>query len=202
MSICPKLSKSRKPNKVSHLKLQRTEHADAATVAIGTRLCTEALPTSLQWIPDTGSDIDAIGIHQLSAIGGFTENLATDLDDVRTTSGDHLVSVGTIDATVTADSSSHNTIIHVYEGLDALLSRQSLRALGFIPPDWPKQVAHIAAAISESPGAAELNKMREDLLSGFADVFDDSTLKPMVGAPMSTARTALPGIAAAKWFSK
>ena len=145
MSMCPKLSKSRKPKEVGHLKLQRTEHSDAATVAIGTRLCTEALPTSLQWIPDTGSDIDAIGIRQLSAIGDFTENLATDLDDVRTASGDQLVSVGTIDATLTAGSSSHNTIIHVYKGLDdALLSRQSLRALGFIPPDWPKQVARIA----------------------------------------------------------
>ena len=183
--MCPKLSKSRKFNKVGHLKLQRAEHSDATTVAIGARLYTEALPTSLQWILETGSDIAAIGIRQLSAIGGFTENLANDLDDVRTTSGDQLVSVGTIIATLTASSLSLNTIIHAYKGLeDALPSRQSLCALGFIPPDWPKQVVRLAPPIPELPGAAELNKIREHLLSEFADVFDDSNLKPMVGAPM------------------
>ena len=139
----------------------------------------------MRWIPDTGSDIDAIGIRQLANIGGFTENLDTDPDDVRTASGDSLKSVGRINVTLTAGSASHNSTIHVYEGLDdALLSRQSLSALGFIPPDWPKQVARMTVPTSRDPSTAELDKIRADLLTEYADVFDDTILKPMSGPPM------------------
>ena len=77
---------------------------------------------------------------------------------------------------------------HVYDGLhDALLSRQSLQALGFLPDNWPHrlQVARIDLP-ERDPTPAEINKIRGDLVSEFADVFSESTdkLKPMAGPDM------------------
>ena len=60
-----------------------------------------------------------------------------DSDDARGADGLKLQSLGKIDATVAAGTRQHATTVHVYDGLsDALLFRQTLRALGFLPPDW------------------------------------------------------------------
>ena len=183
-SMCRRTGKVTKTGKIGHLKLPLAQYLNSATVGIGTKLCTEVQPTSMRWIHDTGSDIDDIGICQLANIGGFTENLDTDPDDVRTASGDSLKSVGRIIVTLTAGSACHNSTIHVYEGLDdAPLSRQSLSPLGFIPPDWPKQVARMTVPTSRDPSTAELDKIRADLLTEYADVFDDTIPKPMSGPP-------------------
>eukprot|EP00117_Sycon_ciliatum_P026244 scpid18053/ scgid21591/ Retrovirus-related Pol polyprotein from transposon opus; Protease; Reverse transcriptase; Endonuclease len=179
-SMCPKCKKQ---TQIGMLKVRRAQESGSDTVLLATKLCTEPQPVQLQWIPDTGSDIDAIGIRQLSLLGGFVENLDSDFDDVRTASGDKLVTVGKICVTLQVNDQSHDSVLHVFDGLDdALLSRSSLRALNFLPPGWPQQVARVSAPRTPSP--TDLVKIRSQLLEEFSDVFDDSTLKPMSGPPM------------------
>ena len=40
------------------------------------------LSSVLAWVPDTGSDVDAVGLNQLDQLGGFPENLSVDEDIV------------------------------------------------------------------------------------------------------------------------
>ena len=75
----------------------------------------------LDWVPDTGSDVDAMGTRQLKHIGGFVENISPDTDIVTSVNDERLKSVGRIAATLSAGSISHTTTIHVYDDLsDAL----------------------------------------------------------------------------------
>ena len=59
-------------------------------------LNSETEPTSFIWIPDTGSDVDAVGIKQLTRLGGFIENLDDDDETVYSASGTALKNVGKI----------------------------------------------------------------------------------------------------------
>ena len=180
-SMCPGKKTARKSAQIGHIKLHRASSAAPDTVELSVQLATETSPSTLSWIPDTGSDVDAIGPQHLTCIGGFTGNLDHDSDDVRAADGSRLQPVGKINATLSAGAKQHATTIHVYEGLtDALLSRPTLLALGFLPPDWPKQVARVGA----NPTVDKINEIKAELLAKFKDVFDDTTLKPMNGAPM------------------
>eukprot|EP00117_Sycon_ciliatum_P031337 scpid17782/ scgid3606/ Retrotransposable element Tf2 155 kDa protein type 1 len=182
--------------KLGQLKLQRASRVDRRTVPVSTMLQTEDQPSQLSWTPDTGSDVDAIGEEHLTQIGGFVENLDDDHDCVQAVTGEPLRNLGKIRATLRVGETQHETVIHVYKGLhDALLSHTSLRALKFLPPDWPVQFTaehegasspKICAAVSSCahPSDAELARTREQLLQEFADVFSDSGLKPMEGPPM------------------
>ena len=148
---------------------------------LDTRLCTESQPVSLTWIADIGSDVDAIGIPHLDKLGVFVENLDLDSDDVRTADGTSLTPVGTISATLASDTLQHQSVIHVYDGLtDALLSIQSLKALGYLPDSWPKQVfsATRVSPMPVNPMAAELERVRTDLLAEFANVSDGPHVAP------------------------
>ena len=90
---------------MGQLKLQRAVSSrDNTTIAIPTQLVSELKPTSLRWLPDTGSDIDAIGLAHLSLLGGFPENLPVDKDVVRTANGMPLTSLGKIKADLTLGS--------------------------------------------------------------------------------------------------
>ena len=121
--------------RVGHLRLNR---ARLSTIAVDTKLEGKSDAVSLSWIPDTGSDVDAIGLQQLRAIGGDKESLVEDEDDVRSANGERLKSVGKISANLSTEAAECDSMIHVYEGLsDALLSQSSLQALGFPPPGWP-----------------------------------------------------------------
>ena len=105
----------------------------------------EEKPSKLLCLPDTGSDVDAIGLQHLSKIDGFIQNLAEDTDTVLAANGVQLQSVGQIRATLTVGHASCETTIHVYDawydGLsDALLSCDTLRSLGFLPAGWPTQI--------------------------------------------------------------
>ncbi|XP_065182546.1 uncharacterized protein K02A2.6-like [Sycon ciliatum] len=177
LSMCPSASK----RTVGQLKLQRAASSrEGATIAVNTQLVSADKPTSLRWLPDTGSDINAIGPAHLELLGDFIENLPTDKDVVRTADGAPLTSLGKIQATLTLDSVTHDTTLHVYKGLDeALLSRQSLCALNLLPASWPS--VFVRSAHTE-PNTAQ--QLQQQLLEEFADVFDSSQLPPMDGPPM------------------
>ena len=56
----------------------------------------------LDWVTDTGSDVDAMGTRQLKHIGGFVENISPDTDIVTSVNGERLKSVGKLAATLSA----------------------------------------------------------------------------------------------------
>ena len=184
-----------KSSKIAHLRLNRASLLDDATASVATQLVTEPEPVALSWLPDTGSDVDAIGTQHLDQLGGFVKNLLDDIDDVRTGDGASLTPVGKISATLSCGPNQHTSTIHVYDGLsDALLSRSSLHVLGYLPSGWPKQIAAVQQVVPpvvpDAPAdkvvskATDSETMRAELLAEFADVFDDSVLKPMLGGPM------------------
>ena len=85
-------------------------------------LDTEDQPVSLNWIPDTGSDVDAV------------KNSDVDGDDVHGANGTQLRSLGKICATFSTGATQHVSTIHVYEGFDdALLSTCSSAGVGISP---------------------------------------------------------------------
>ena len=75
----------------------------------------------LAWVPDTGSDVDAIGLNRLDQLGRFPENLSVDENIVTGANGQELWSLRKIDTTLQLDETTHGTNVHVYDELiDAL----------------------------------------------------------------------------------
>ena len=182
----PAKSQTQAPStgRVGHLRLNR---ARLSTIAVDTKLEGKSDAVSLAWIPDTGSDVDAIGLKQLRAIGGDKERLVEDEDDVRSANGERLKSVGKISANLSTEAAESDSTIHVYEGLsDALLSQSSLQALGFLPPGWPGKLyrTHEYQQRLNTPSPVEVEKIKAQLMEEFADVFNDTPLRPMKGPPM------------------
>ncbi|XP_065195262.1 uncharacterized protein K02A2.6-like [Sycon ciliatum] len=179
--MCPKKSKQPRGSKIGQLKLQQASSGQQGTVSVTTTLNTEETGAAINWIPDSGSDVDAIGLRHLDLLGGFPENLAEDPDVVTGVNGQPLVSVGQISSSLGLGSKTHRTTIHVYSELsDALLSRTSLCALGLLPPNWPS-VCRVERKPAPEPTA---DQIRTELLEEFSDVFDSDSLKPMSGPSM------------------
>ena len=186
-AVCRKTKKA-ESSKVGQLKLCRTSKMGHPTIAVSTLLATEDQAVEIEWMPDTGSDVDAIGVRHLERLGGFAENLDQDNDDVRTANGQQLQAIGKISASLSVGEKEHCSTIHVYDGLeDALLSRTSLQSLGFLPENWPQQISRMSVQppVTASPDPRRLDDLRESLMKEFADVFDDTELKAMKGPPMN-----------------
>ena len=170
---------------LAHLSLSRASNSNSsAFISVDTQLEHVVAPCTLRWLPDTGSDVDAIGLHHLSALGGNIADLTRDPDTVYTADGRSLKSLGRIRAALFTTTTHHTTTVHVYDGLtDALLSQTSLAALGYLLEGWPQ---HIRRTTSDrDPPPAEVERVRAELLGEFSDVFnEDGELPPMNGAPM------------------
>jgi len=174
-----------------------TKVAETDTIELTTQF--DGLPDrptrSVKWLPDTGSDVDAIGPDILTVLGVRPSDLSTDSAEVVNASGGRLMSLGMFAATLHAGLHQHQTHIHVYEGLSyALLSRNSLRELGILPQGWPRSACHSLSTTSKpipynevgkgEPTAEEIASTREDLISEFSDVFSDGPVPAMKGDPM------------------
>ena len=199
VAFCPKKMKPPpgSDKKIGQLKLRQAASPATlqVTLNIYTRLNTESSSTVLAWVPDTGSDVDAIGLNQLDQLGGFRENLSVDEDIVTGDNGQETRSLNKIDTTLQLDETTHDTAGHVYEELtDALLSRRTLIALGVLPSDWPDvtHVRRLASPSASPPDVIEVrhlatssaqplhvDKVRLQLLVEFSDVFATSPQKPM-----------------------
>ena len=150
--MCPKSRKPGTNGTIGQLRLQQAKRQPHRLVPVETTLNTETHATVPDCVPDSGSDVDAMGTRQLKHIGGLVENICPVTDIVTSVNGERLKSVRKIAATLSAGSISHTTTIHVYDDLsDALLSRTSLAALGFLPENWPKQMPRVAALQSDQP---------------------------------------------------
>lgn len=144
--------------------------------------------SDISWLPDTGSDVDAIGRADLKRLGGNVTDLRADHERVESVNGEPLQNLGKISAQISHRDRCHSTTLHVYDNLDsALLSRDTLKDLGFLPPDWPRiAVAATSStpALPDQPTPEQRNAVRAQLLAEFSDVFDNDQLKPMSGEPM------------------
>ena len=177
-SMCPSSGKKT----VGVLKLQRTTSPRVShTITLDTQLVSAFhMMHKYAMAHGYGSDIDTIGLNQLSSLGDFPENLKADTDTVHAGNGTALHSLGRIEATLTLGSVSHTTTIHVYRDLEeVLLSPSSLCALKLWPASWPS-----ASVRSLSMESATPQQLQHQLLEEFADVLDNSQLHPMDGLPL------------------
>ena len=145
-------------------------------------------PTDIAWLPDTGSDVDAIGPDTLYSLGGSVESLSPDYGVVRSADGQVMNSLGKVPALLEHQGCTRHTELHVYKDVAGpLLSRQSLKALKFLPEDWPHDTTVGRTVLSAGHGEETIteNDRKQLLMKEFSDVFEDQFLQPMKGPPMT-----------------
>ena len=95
--------------------------------------------------------------------------------------------MGKTSANLSTEAAECDSTINVYESLsDALLSQSSLQSLGFLPPGWPGKLyrTHKYQQRLNTPSPVEVEKVKAQLMEEFADVFNDTPLRPMKGPLM------------------
>ena len=129
MCLNPPAQPKRTAN-LAHLSPRRASNSNSsAFVSVDTQLEHVVAPRTLRLLPDTGRDVDTIGLRHLSALRENIADLTRDPDTVYTADGMSLTSLGRIRATVFTTTTNHSTTVHVYNGLtDALLSRASAQS--------------------------------------------------------------------------
>ena len=143
----------------------------------------------LRWLPDTGSNADAINLDGLRKLGGKECDLVPDPSVVLNASGGRLTNIGMVTALLSVGDRQIATQIHVYEGLQCpLLSRQSLKKRGILPADLPRSaLSLLRPAPGQMPNSeerSEIELIREDIFKEYTDVFSDYAVPTMTGPPM------------------
>lgn len=142
----------------------------------------------LQFTPDTGAEVNAIGLRQLQLLGISESELSRCQEEVLAANKNRLSPVGSFNATLTLGEATVDTNINVFRGVDdALLSWYDSRALRIIPAHYPQQIS----AVRRSAETSQEEAGRKALLEEFPDVLVDpgdfdngATLATMVGPPM------------------
>ena len=131
---------------------------------------------------DTGSDIDTIGVNELHALGGSSEDLRPVQMPVFSADHSKLEVVGKVPVRISANNTTTHSELYVIQGVQQpLLSKQSLKALGYLPKDWPNGIdSHMS--VNNTSLSPEV--LREQLLREYQDVFDMSNLKTMFTEPV------------------
>ena len=178
-------------DKASLLSLRVSRVQGSETVKLKTTLQVQAdrggEPRSVSWLPDTGSDVNAIGPDTLHTLGGDITDLSPDTLTVTSADGKVIKSLGKAHASLEHQDRTHRTELHVYADItDPLLSRDSLKALQFLPSTWPHNtvIARATADDDYAPSNPSIEEQRASLLAEFADVFSEQSLQPMNGEPM------------------
>eukprot|EP00094_Tigriopus_californicus_P008549 TCALIF_08240-PA protein Name:"Protein of unknown function" AED:0.20 eAED:0.21 QI:0/0/0/0.25/1/1/4/0/271 len=146
--------------------------------------CRPAISKSFEkvaWIPDTGSDVEAIDLANFKKMGGSIDMLSPDQDVVRDVTGTPLESLGCCSVVFLHGNDEITSVVHVFEYVNgAYASRRLLKSLKFLPESWPDQEVVQAVCRREQTKETEC-KLRNE----FSDVFDEKNLKPMKGSPMT-----------------
>jgi Reverse transcriptase (RNA-dependent DNA polymerase). len=133
------------------------------------------------WIPDTGSDVEAIDLANFKRMGGSIDMLSPDQEVVRDVTGTPLESLGCCPVVFLHGNDEITSVVHVFEHVNgAYASRRLLKSLKFLPESWPDQEVVKAVCRLEQTKETE-SKLRNE----FSDVFDEKNLKPMKGSPMT-----------------
>ena len=144
--VCGQQGTQQKRDLVGRISLQRVslEESDTIRLRLETNQDNGHVQVTFAWLPDTGSDVNAIVPQQLEQLGLSTEKkLDRDNATVTNANGQHLRNRGTMKVDLATEAGhSCRTKSHVYEGISTpLLSRSTLKALGFLPQQWPRQCA-------------------------------------------------------------
>ena len=114
---------------------------------------------------------------------GCADDLHTDILTVKNASGVAMNSMGTIQACLSRGNLEYKTTLHVYEDLKgAILSRNGLKKLEFLPKDWPQQAINQIYKQDQMQPNVEADKAA--LMAEFSDVFSDDSPQPMRGPAM------------------
>ena len=190
--VCSQYRHTIEPNRLSHLRVHRLA-SEENTVDILTELTsTPGSMRKIRWLPDTGSDIDAIGPADLERLGCCVNDLEPDNLVVTNANGDTLQALGQAEVKLTLPSADihHKSVLHVYDGVShPLLSLNSLKALRYLPQEWPHQCAELSTIPMkpiENPTGQDIRRIKQQLLEEFSDVFDSASteLPPMLCKPM------------------
>ena len=92
---------------------------------------------------------------------------------------------GCIPATLQLPTKSIQTTLYVIDGVEeALLSKNSLTKLGFLPENWPLHSESPIRVQTMHSSDSKINSDKMQLVTEFSDVFDESRLKVMNTAEM------------------
>ena len=157
--------------------------------------CDDMSASRVLWLPDTGADIDAIGLSDLDKIDpSLKQNLALPSAEVHAANGAKLNSLGTLPADLEVNGRSYSSTLHVFQDLKTpLLSKTSCIGLCLIEDGWPHSrlsQGHLAnrlsihgesgdqmvAAPSTSlPADVNLERIKGDLIAEFPEACPEAT---------------------------
>ena len=122
---------------VSSLYLHLAEKSHGKFIKVDVS-CADASTSSLFWLPDSGAEIDAIGVEDLDTIDRHLRlNLAPDYSKVYAANGTCLGSLGQLEACLTLNGRSCQTVLYVYRQLRSpLLSKTTCMKLGLLEDGW------------------------------------------------------------------
>ena len=198
-------------NRLNHLYLNHAEVASSQLVGIGVS-CEDTPTTEIQWLPDSGTDVDAISVADLDQLDPDLKwNLARDTQSVSTANGGSLGPRGTLDIQLHLNAEQCAATLHVYSKIKtSLLSKSSCVKVGLLEDGWPQsriqqdQIGRLSVLlISEAEDAMsaqsrrepnsttsvedkheDVDALREAIVRDLSEAFADEPLRPMVGPPM------------------
>lgn len=137
--------------------------------------------TLIPWIPDTGSDVEAMDVKSFQEMGGNVKKLNRNRDTIRNVSGVDMQIIGACPILIRDGQRELSLTLHIFSDISGCyLSRSTLKSLGYLPNDWPK--SKMLASIYDDD--VNHKRIKMDFIEEFRDVFDEKNLKPMTGQPM------------------
>ena len=139
---------------------------------------------------DTGSDIDVVSPRQLKALGKSSKDLTSVSHTVFSADGKDMSVLGKIPVMLSANGLQFNSSLFVIQGVqEPLLSKSSLKGLGFLPEQWPADCCFVkniigCSKVSTTPTPEQVEQEKQKLLSEFADVFTSSMVNTMATEPV------------------
>ena len=114
------------------------------------RVSADRADRELNWLPDSGADVDALTVRDVATIDSdLHRNLAADRHTVRAANSAQLKSLGTIPASFHLNGRLCQMVLHVYHQLSiSLLSKATCIKLGLLEEGWPHTRLTKAAVLS------------------------------------------------------
>ena len=196
--VCPESSLAQSPagrfSKIGTLKLHRMAASEQDMVVIDVEPLEVGRRCTMKWLPDTGSDVDAMSATGLSHLGMSIGDLEHDDSVVTNANGTRIESLGKIRVMMKNQGYECQTAVHVYEDLiGPLMSKATLKALQYLPSTWPaitplaedKTNTGVVCNLKKNHSThISVNDLKNELMEEFSDVFSSASLPAMDGPPM------------------
>ena len=145
-------------------------HAPKVFVSVSSSEIPMATRCRLQFTPDTGAEVTAIGLRHLRLLGLSISDLSRCQEEVLAADRGRLRPVGVFDATLTLGTATTDTTLRVFHDVDdALLSWYDARALRLIPDTYPQQISSLRRdpPVASSAVASQIEEGRQAILREF-----------------------------------